>query len=138
MILRNVEMVINLKSVMYDMSVKKEAIFASNLRLQFQIIFFRNKLYKARLEDMDIREEYSIAAIAMATMLIAYSLLLLMFVVYCIKFSHQIIRKKYDLESSNEFGNIMDWSEDNSRYSNKISCQDDQNYLKRDSIVSMI
>ena len=87
---------------------------------------------------MDIREEYSIAAIAMATMLIAYSLLLLMFVVYCIKFSHQIIRKKYDLESSNEFGNIMDWSEDNSRYSNKISCRDDKQYLKRDSIVSMI
>ena len=87
---------------------------------------------------MDNKEEYSIVAIAMATILIAYSLLLLMFVVYCVKYTHQTIKSKYDLESSNEFGNIMDWSEDNSRYSNKISCQDNKQYLKRDSIVSMI
>ena len=99
---------------------------------------FRNKLYKAKIEDMDNREEYSIVAIAMATMLIGYSLLLLMFVVYCVKYSHQTITSKYDLESSNEFGHIMDWSEDNSRYSNKISCQDNKQYLKRDSIVSTI
>ena len=87
---------------------------------------------------MDNREEYSIVAIAMATMLIGYSLLLLMFVVYCVKYSHQTITSKYDLESSNEFGHIMDWSEDNSRYSYKISGEDDQKYSMRDSIVSMI
>ena len=75
-----------------------------------------------------------VATALLPAVVVAYSLLLLMFVVFCVKYSHQTINPNYDLESSNEFGNIMDWSENASKQirknksSNKISCEDDIQY----------
>ena len=69
-----------------------------------------------------------VATALLPAVVVAYSLLLLMFVVFCVKYSHQTINPNYDLESSNEFGNIMDWSENASKHSKKISCEDDIQY----------
>ena len=73
-------------------------------------------------------EANSIVATALATVVVAYSMLLLMFVVYCVKYSHQTKNPNYDVESSNEFGNNMDWSENASKHPNKTSCEDDIQY----------